>query len=134
MPIIYIIFFISLAGIIVMIGRKLVMLRNGQIKVDEDIEISIPDLDELKDVSMKSAKKYGYLFIFEIIKFYVKSSNLLKNVYKEVKVKVKNVHDKYFPKEEKENNKNSKFIKMISDYKHKIRKIKHEIIEEEKKL
>ena len=129
MTAILIMFFISLAGISVMIGRKLILLKRGQIESVEKIPFEIPNSEEVRHFAVKNTKRYGYLTLVLILRFSVQSSNLLKHKYEKIKIKIKNMTNKYFPQKEKEV---SKFLKMVSDYKNKIAKIRDKIIEEEK--
>lgn len=124
-------FFISLVGIIVMIGRKLLMFQNGQILDRGEIIFKIPHFEELKYLITKNIKKHGYKGLVVTIRFYFRSANLLKNKYQEVKIKVKDMRVKNSKNNGEQQKEVSKFLKIISEYKHKIREIKHKIKEEE---
>ena len=126
-----ILFFTSLLGIIFMIGKKLVLLKNGQILSREETFLKAPYLEEWKHLTVKNIKKHGYTGLVATIRLYVRSSNLLKNKYQEVKIRIKNVRKKSQNGGLSEKKEASKFLKMISEYKHKIREIKHKIHEEE---
>ena len=126
-------FFISLLGITFMIGRKLVMLQNGQVQNKEETILKAPYLEEWKHLTIKNIKKHGYIGLVATIRFYIRSSNFLKNKYQEVKIKIKNIRSKNSNGNSPEKREVSKFLKMISEYKHKIRKIKHKIKEEEER-
>ncbi|OGI85462.1 hypothetical protein A3A92_00295 [Candidatus Nomurabacteria bacterium RIFCSPLOWO2_01_FULL_37_49] len=115
-----------------MIGRKLVLLQNGQTLERKEISFKIPHLEKIKHLTVKNMKKYGHMSLVTTLRFYVRSMNLLKNKYEETKIKIKNFNTR------KDSNGNgaekvevSKFLKMISEYKHKIRAIKQKIHEEE---
>jgi hypothetical protein len=114
-----------------MIGRKLVMLQNGQMQIlsKEEIILKTPYLEELKQVTVKKLKVAGHKGLVETIRFYIKSSNLLKNKYQDVKIRVKSIRRKDL--EETEKKEISKFLKIISEYKRKIRKIKEKVKKEE---
>lgn len=129
-----ILFFGSLIGITFMIGRKLIMIQNGLILNKEDDFLKAPYLEELKYTTIKNIKKYGYTGVVTIIRLYVRSTNLLKNKYQEIKIKVKNVYNKNLGNNSIEKKEVSKFLKMIGEYKHKIREIKHKVKEEEENL
>ena len=103
---ILILFFGSLMGIIFMIGRKLVLLKNGRVSPSAEITFEIPYLKEAKHLTLKNIKKHGYSGLVGS-KSRSKTSSADKQEI-------------------------SKFLKIISDYKHKIREIKHKIKEEEK--
>jgi len=67
-----------------------------------------------------------------IVRFYVHSANFLKKKYEEAKIKIKEVYQRKVKKDVVvEKREVSGFLKMISDYKHKIRKIRRQIKEEE---
>lgn len=126
-------FFVSLLGITFMIGRKLILLQSGQITHGNDISSETPYLEELKVITIKNIKKHGFIGLVATIRFYVRSTNFLKNKYQEVKKRVRNFSDGRLNNNE-EKKEVSKFLKMISEYKHKIREIKHKIKEEENNL
>ncbi|MEK9181471.1 MAG: hypothetical protein AAB786_00400 [Patescibacteria group bacterium] len=132
MYILLILFFLSFFGIILMIGRKLALLRNGQIVQSGEILLRIPSIEKIKDLTLVHLKKYGHLGLVFSIRFYIRAINFLKEKYEEVKIKIKNIN---MPKDlngnRLPNTEGSKFLKMISDYKHKIREIKQRIHEEE---
>jgi len=134
MAIILILFFLSLAGVIFMIGGKLILLKEGRLVAQESFPIEIPNLQEVKYAVVKGAKKHSYIILVESIRFSIKSSNFLKRMSKKIKDKINGMIRKHILKKEKEIKVRevSGFLKMISDYKHKIRKIKHQIREEEK--
>jgi len=135
MAIILILFFLSLAGVIFMIGSKLILLKGGRIIVpEENFPIEIPNLQEVKYIAIKNAKKHSYFLFVESIRFSIKSSHFLKRVFRKIKEKTSYIFRKHVLKKAEEEIKTkevSGFLKMISDYKHKIKKIKHQIREEE---
>lgn len=126
------IFFASLLGIIIMIGRKLALVGDGA-NLDKDYTHPfVSDLQRLKHFAVDGLHKYGHLSVVLILRFYVKFSNFLKLQYEEIKIKLADLN--------KKNGKNgdpvekvevSKFLKLVSEYKNKIREIKHKIHEEE---
>ena|SRR3989344_8829845 len=137
MYILLILFFISLLGIVFMIGRKLVLIQNRQslneIPAEEDRQFEIhPYIKEVKYITIKNIKKYGHISLVETLRFYIRSSNFLKNKYEEIKIK--NIQYRNRLASDLPEKQVSKFLKMISDYKHKIREIKHKIHEEERNL
>jgi len=135
MYILLILFFVSLIGIIIMIGRKLAVIADGQI-VEKDYDHPfVPHLRKVKHLTFTNIKKYGHLSLVEILRFHFRSSNVLKNKYEEVKTKIKNVNKKNQANGKAgEKVEVSKFLKMMSDYKQKIREIRHKIKEEENNL
>lgn len=127
-----ILFFASFFGIVFMIGRKLSLLKNGQIIMKSEVVLGTPDIEKIKNLILKNLRKYGHMSLVEIIRFYVKTINFSKEKYEILKTKIKNKNMK------KDSNGNgvekvevSKFLKMISEYKHKIRELKNKIHEEE---
>lgn len=129
-----ILFFGSLLGISFMIGRKLLMLQNGQLFERGEAFLKPSYLEELKHKIVKNIKKHGYKGLVATIRFYIRSTSLMKNKYGEAKTAIKNMHLKKSINGTRDNQEISKFLKIISEYKHKIREIKHRINEEEKKL
>lgn len=134
MYIILILFFGSLLGITFMIGRKLVLLKRGRASMTEEIMLDIPYLTKWKDEIVKNIKKYGHTSLVATLRFYVRLNNFSKNRYQKLKSKLKNTDKNQNQQNDGtvEKIESSKFLKMISEYKHKIREIKHKIHEEEK--
>ena len=126
-----ILFFASLIGIILMVGRKLILFQRESVVTEENFLVQSPDLHKVRHAFIKNAKKYGYVALVATIRFSVRSSNFLKNKYKEAKNKITT---KRHGIKRQENGKKevSSFLKNISEYKSKIRKIRRKIIEEEK--
>jgi peroxiredoxin len=116
-----------------MIGRKLVLTNIKKNEFTEKFVFEPFDLDELKHISIKKLKRYGFIVLVITLRISIKSSHSFKNLYKKIKNKTittidKNLFNKNKKHEEKEV---SNFLKMVSDYKHRIRQIKHKIKEEE---
>jgi len=136
MYIIIILFLVSLIGIVIMLGRKLVLVRNGLAESGEHFHPFVPDLIKIKYLTQKSVKRYGYLVLVATLRWHIRFSNLLKYQYQKIKTVLKEMTHKHItlqgdtPPETREV---SGFLKMISEYKHKIRNIKHKIKEEEGK-
>ena len=135
MSLILILFFVSLSGIIIMIGRKLVLLRNGQ-SFSEDsgngrVLFEVPYIREIRHVTIKNLKKYGHVSLVMTLRFYIRSNNFLKNKYEETKIRIRKMTKKGPDVSLQIEVEENKFLKMISDYKHKIREIKKKINEEE---
>ena len=133
MYILLILFFVSFFGIMFMIGRKLSLVRNGHILGEGEALFEVPHFENIKHFTLSSAKKYGHVVLVETIRMYVKTTLFLKESYRELKIKFKKINTK---KDENGNGVEkvevSSFLKMISDYKQKIKKIKQKIHEEEK--
>ncbi len=129
-----ILFFSSLLGITFMIGRKLLMLQNGQVTFRDETEtfLKAQYLETLKHSAIRAIRKYSYLGLVTTIRSYFRSVNFLKDKYQIIKTKIKNIYHRNQAGDEKKEV--SKFLKMILEYKQKIRAIKHKIKEEEKVL
>ncbi len=130
--ILLILFSLSLFSIIFMLGRKLRLIRNGQVVEVEHSHIFVPDLQKIKLLSLEKIKRYEHQVLVAIVRFSIQSSNFLKSNYQIAKIRIKDIINKdkdrlnRFEKQEV-----NKFLKMISDYKDRIRHIKHKIKEEE---
>ncbi|MEK7588438.1 MAG: hypothetical protein AAB438_01330 [Patescibacteria group bacterium] len=126
-------FFISLFSITFMVMRRVVLQKDINTQEDTELILDVPDLEEIKVITIRKFKIYGYIVLVSSLRIYVKSSHLFKNKYSEVKDTVKNLHNKYVRKNKKvvEKKEVSKFLKMMGDYKRKIRTIKEKIKEEE---
>lgn len=123
-------FFISIIGITIMIGRKLLMLQNGKILQKEEFVFKAPDFEALKHLAIKKTKKHGYNILVTTIRLYFRSGNILKNKYQDIKTRIKDAYEKKSRRSQEEKEV-SRFLKTISEYKHKIRELKHRIKEEE---
>ena len=129
-----ILFFLSLCGIIFMIGSKLILLQEAQFGIKQNLSIKIPDAEEIKYHVVKHTKRYGFILLVIILRFTILTSHFLKNKFKELKDKIINLIKKYTVHEhniDSQPREVSGFLKTVSDYKHKIRKIKHRIKQEE---
>jgi hypothetical protein len=129
-----ILFFGSLVGITFMIGKKLAILQNGQISHREETISKEAFLEEWKYNALKNIRKYSYFGLVASVRFYLHFSNFLKIKYQVVKTKIKNNLGKKSNENKMEKREASNFLKMISEYKYKIRKIKYQIKKEEEGL
>ena len=129
-----ILFFASLIGITVMIGKKLFLLRKEPQMFEEKVFIRTPHLREIRHIVIKKSREYGYIALVETIRFSIRSSKLLKRKYEELKNKLssKMARKRSALEEENKEKEVSGFLKMISEYKQKIRKIRDQVAEEEK--
>ena len=128
-----ILFFASLLGIVVMTGRKLFLLEKQPVIAEEEILVQTPDFKEIRHVFIRKTREYGYVALVEIIRFSVRSSKFLKHKYKEAENKIRGLARKHITHEEEVQKKEvSSFLKKISEYKHKLKKIKNQVIKEEK--
>ncbi len=129
-----ILFFLSLAGIIVMVGRKLVLVRNGHVVKILHSHPLVPDLERMRIFTVKAVKKSGYVMIFVVIKSYLLSLKFIKDKWKEILSKITEVLAKKNNETGNTSNGNkeaSRYLRVISEYREKIRKMKHKIKEEE---
>ena len=132
---ILILFFSSLISIIFMIGRKLVLIKNGRYEIVDEASFEIPYIKEVKDLTFAGIKKYEHLSLVFIVKSYFQFLSFLKKKYADIKIGVKNIHIKKYPNGELiEKIESSKVVKFVSDYKHRIKEIVHKVKEEEKDL
>ncbi|MFZ2149786.1 MAG: hypothetical protein WAV15_01340 [Minisyncoccia bacterium] len=124
-------FFVSLLGIIFMIGRKVLMIQNGQIPEYPEGGTDGEYWEEFKYGAVKGLRKLGYAMLVGIIRLYVKLVNFLKTTYEQVVAKI---HSMYVRKSEEgvvEAREVSKFLKMVGEYKRKLRRIKEKVKKEE---
>ncbi|MEK7588913.1 MAG: hypothetical protein AAB438_03790 [Patescibacteria group bacterium] len=115
-----------------MFERRLALLKSqGAHEIEKKHStLGVPYVLEIKDITIKGVKKVGYVSIVTTIRLYFRSLNFLKYRYEKLKAITKKVNGEVKNGTEKKDV--SKFLKVVSDYKHKIRKIKHQIQEEEK--
>ena len=118
-----------------MLGRKLMLVQKKprtNLSVD-DLHFEIPHLDEIKETTGKNIKKYGYTALVVSLRLYIRSMNALKQQYKELSKKLAAMRKKNMSglNIDKQEQRVSSFLEMMSQYKHKIRRIKHQIAKEE---
>lgn len=133
MTIILILFFLSLCAMIFIVGKRLIDIREKQIQVREDMAVDMPDLQDIKILVFKKLKRYTYITLVISIRLWIISSNYLKRKYKDLKKKTIELFDKY-TSDKKTNDaprEVSKFLKVMSEYKKEVKKIKHRIKKEE---
>lgn len=135
MTLFIILFFISLLGITVLIGRRLLLIYNGTLsnnRIIGDFAFEVADLEDVKHLTTKKIKKYGYVLLVNTIKIYVKSGITIKKVYTRTTEKIYDINRKYFKKNESYDNIKpaSSFLSTIGEYKKKIGRITKEIKEE----
>ncbi len=130
----FILFFLSLSGIVIMIWREMMLIKNGQVVAVEHSHPFVPEVQKIKNLTFEGIKKFGYVIVFLTLKSFMKSSNFIKNKSKSI---IKEVQDRLSKNkninfnELTEKKEISKYLKIISEYRQKIRKIKHRIKEEE---
>ena len=117
-----------------MIWRELILVKNGQVATVQHSHPFVPDLQKIKHVTFKGTKKISYAVIFVTLRFFIKSSNFIKTksiiLIKELKNKFKK-SDSNSSNDTVEKKEVSKYLKTISEYRQKIKQMKHRIKEEE---
>lgn len=127
-----ILFFASLSGIILMIGRKFIALKDQLELEKEEILFEVPYMSEAKHLTIRNIKAFVRRSAVASIKFYVKLSYFTRNKYQELKTFIKErLRDSRSRLENGQDQTVNKFLGVIGDYKHKIKK---RIKEEEDKL
>ncbi len=128
-------FFGSLLSILLMVGRKLVLLRHGNYEVRDEVDFEIPYIHQVKHLSIKGLKKVEHEALVFVVKSAIQFSGFIKNKYIELNQKIRNINiKKYAGPESVAGTEVSKILKIASVYKDKITQITHQIKEEEKKM
>lgn len=130
----FILFFLSLTGIVIMIWREMILVKNGQVATVKHSHPFVGDLQKIKHITFKNSKKFGYTTVFVTLRFFIKSSNFIKTRSIMLAKEIKNVFKKkngILIEEKEEKKEPSKYLKVISEYREKIREIKDRIKEEE---
>lgn len=99
-----------------------------------ELFFDVPDLNEIKSAANLKLRRHGYIVLVQVIRVYVKSSNIADTFYKKTARGLRNFIRKRILRK-KENTEGVKevsgFLKMISDYKRKIKRIKDKVKREE---
>lgn len=126
-------FFASLIGIMFMLSKKVILLhKNGFSEINTGIESIFEQIntEQIKNILIEKIKKYGHLTVLTTLRIYIKSSNLIKTRYMFIKESLVSMILK--DDHTKENTaRSSKFLKVVMEYKQKIREMKDRIYEEE---
>jgi hypothetical protein len=104
------------------------MLRSGTLVSEEVVLFEVLPIDKVKHLTIKSVRKYGHLTLVGTLRLYIRSANFLKYQYDNLKTRIINSGGNGSAEDK---TRVSKFLKMMSEYKEKIREIKHQIKEEE---
>lgn len=123
-------FFGSLLGIIFMIGKKLILIQNGQAPEYPEANNG-QEWEEFKHEALKGLKRLGYALLVEAVRLYVKLVSYLKNLSRMIIIKIQKVYYKKSKTGTGEPGESSKFLKMVGQYKRKLRRIKEKVKEEE---
>jgi len=130
-----ILFFVSLLGIAFMIGRKILVLGGGihhHHLREEDFLSEVLDVEKVKHTAVKNFRQFLHLTVWTTLRLYIISVHLIKKTWKEIVDKIKEKMNRH-KKAEKEATtaEPSKYLNMISEYREKLRKMKHRIKQEE---
>ncbi|MFZ2205180.1 MAG: hypothetical protein WAV23_01150 [Minisyncoccia bacterium] len=132
MQIVLILFFVSLAGIALMIGRKLIIPKDELVEPLNDFFFEIPDSKDVRIIAVKNLKRYGFIALVITIRLYVRTLNLIKDKGNKLYNKAHKIITRNKFEKSNGHKEVSKFLRKVSEYKQKISKIKHQIVEEEK--
>ena len=136
MVIILILFFASLLAIIVMLGRQIILLRRGEVRTNEGgVHPFVPEVLKVKYLAETEGKRYGFLLLVALLRTYFRVASSLKTSYQNTRVKIKTAIEKKMGKsgEGETTREVSGFLRMVGEYKHRLRSLKHKIKEEENK-
>ena len=122
-------FFASLVSIVFMIGRKLAVVGHDEISKHQELPFELPYLKKIKHITLKGVKKHGYTLVVTSMRIYMKGVSNLKDKYAKVKNRI--IHKNKTGEMSEDKKEVSKFLKIIGEYKQKIRDIKHRIKKEE---
>lgn len=126
---------VSLVGIVVIVGRKMMLIRKGELNENEIVVGNPfhPDIEKLKYSTIKNVKRYGYLSLFTILRLYIHTANIIKKKSLEFARRIENrlLRSKNDFEKNSDQNEVNKHLKMISEYLSKIRRMKKRIKEEE---
>jgi len=133
MSVFLILFLISTFGIALLVGRKMLVLKNTEYSAPSDFDflIEVPDFKEVKTILHQKSRRYGYIALVITIRTYVLMSHTLKRksetLWQFIKRRLARRNKVKVPHEEAEN----KFLTKVSEYKRRIQRIKEKIKEEE---
>ncbi len=133
--VILIIFFVSLFSIFFMIGRKLIVLGNGNYAVPDDATFEVPYMEETKNFLVECLKTLEHVTLVFLIRFYIQTKKFFRNMIEDIKEAIRNLHFKKYPNGElAEKIENSKAVKIIYRYRKKIKYIARQVKKEEKNM
>ncbi len=133
-PIFLTLFFVSVAGIVVLITKKLLQIEKLRIVSKDDVFfIDVPELEDAHYVLMSKIKSGGYMALVITIRVYLLGKYNTKKFVHKAYLKINHFLKKYRKEKTVEESKKeaSKFLKIVSDYKKKVNKITEQIKEEE---
>jgi hypothetical protein len=130
MYILFILFLVSLIGIVIMLGRKLLLIQNGELEV---MERHVPEVHHyFRDWArflIDGLRNIGFALLVGTIRIYVRLTLLVRNQFKSLVEKINTIQaeDPYEKREV------SKFLRLMGEYKKKLREIKKKVKREEEK-
>lgn len=133
-PIFLTLFFVSIAGIVILITKKLLQIEKLRIVSEDDVFfIDVPELEDAHHVLMRKIKHGGYIALVITIRGYLLGKHSIKKLIRKTYQKISSFVQKYQKNKIENTDKKeaSKFLKVISDYKKKVNKITKQIKEEE---
>ncbi len=159
MPLPVISFFLSLIGIVVLIGHKIVRQQDSGAGDGEHLHSHlrhlVSDLQTIKYLAWNRVKRFGYLALFTVFKFSIRSINFTKTKGRMFGIFLKKMTRKFLEKsrlsgnlppsaagrpagtgrneQERAGEKQevSKYLQVIFEYRQKLRRMRHRIKEEE---
>jgi hypothetical protein len=108
------------------------MLHHGVTLPEGEPIFKDSSLEEWKYSVVNKAKRWNYVFLVIVIRIYFRIVNLIKLGYQKFIAKIKSMNSTDTEAPNKEKKEVSRFLKMVLEYKSKIRKIKRKIKEEER--
>ena len=124
-----VLFFVSLSGIVFMVGKKLRLLLSGQVSPDQHAPFQVPSFEEIQNNAGQMIKRLGYFLLVETIRGYLRLVQFFKSKYWSVRARLEARRRRNgaepLPKAP------NRFLKAVASYKQKLGKIKREIKEEE---
>lgn len=134
MSVFLILFLASALGILLLVGRKMVLLRNGDFSIPTDFEfaLEVPDFEQLRSTLQKKSRRFGYIALVIIIRLYVLGVHFLKRKLTVLwRIIVRKFKRRNKPENTEMTAEENKFLQKITAYKKRIRRIKERIKEEE---
>ncbi len=132
MTYVLILFFISLAGIAIMLGRRVSLIRNGKITIEHDASPLVPPAHEVKYVIVQNLKKGILILTAIILRISIRSSIYAKTAGTYIAKKIHERFTRHSANNPEVKKGVSSFLKIVSEYKHKLKTLKKKIKEEEK--
>jgi hypothetical protein len=118
-----------------MMWRRLTLIRAGLIVVDENLPHPfVPHMHKIKHFSFRSLKRFVDITIIITLRFYVRFVNFVKNQYSKLRIKIMSMSQENPDGNGLLKKEANKVLKVLSEYKNKISRMKKNIYEEEKNM